>query len=141
MCFVAQATLIPSQFVSGCIHVAIAGWVVSTEMMWPQSQVFTIWPLQRKFRTSVIRHQNKSYSTTNENSAKPIILNTLKYPYKWKRSHSVMSNFAASWTAPLSMDFPGKNTGVGCRFLLQGISLYYLLKFISFRWNMILSNL
>ena len=30
-----------------------------------------------------------------------------------------------SWTvahqAPLSMDFPGKNTGVGCHFLLQGI--------------------
>ena len=30
-----------------------------------------------------------------------------------------------AWTvanqAPLSMDFPGKNTGVGCHFLLQGI--------------------
>ena len=30
-----------------------------------------------------------------------------------------------SWTifhqVPLSMDFPGKNTGVGCHFLLQGI--------------------
>ena len=25
--------------------------------------------------------------------------------------------------APLSMDFPGKNTGMGCRFLLQGIFL------------------
>ena len=24
--------------------------------------------------------------------------------------------------APLSMNFPGKNTGVGCHFLLQGIS-------------------
>ena len=37
-----------------------------------------------------------------------------------------MSNsFATPWTvahqAPLSMDFPGKNTGVGCYFLLQGI--------------------
>ena len=33
--------------------------------------------------------------------------------------------FTTSWTAacqaPLSMDFPGKNTGVGCYFLLQGI--------------------
>ena len=34
-------------------------------------------------------------------------------------------SFAIPWTAvcqaPLSMDFPGKNTGVGCHFLLQGI--------------------
>ena len=32
---------------------------------------------------------------------------------------------ATPWTvalqAPLSMDFPGKNAGVGCHFLLQGI--------------------
>ena len=31
------------------------------------------------------------------------------------------------WTvacqAPLSMDFPGRNTGVGCHFLLQGVFL------------------
>ena len=35
--------------------------------------------------------------------------------------------FATLWTvthqAPLSLDFPGKNTGVGCHFLLQGIFL------------------
>ena len=30
--------------------------------------------------------------------------------------------------APLSMDFPGKNTGVGCHFLLQGI-------FLTQGWN------
>ena len=33
--------------------------------------------------------------------------------------------FATPWTVahqvPLSMEFPGKNTGVGCHFLLQGI--------------------
>ena len=33
--------------------------------------------------------------------------------------------FATPWTvarqAPLTMDFPGKITGVGCHFLLQGI--------------------
>ena len=33
--------------------------------------------------------------------------------------------FATLWTAahqaPLSMDSPGKNTGVGCHFLLQGV--------------------
>ena len=32
--------------------------------------------------------------------------------------------FETTWTAhevPLSMDFPGKNTGMGCHFLLQGI--------------------
>ena len=35
--------------------------------------------------------------------------------------------FATPWTVALrlfcSWDFPGKNTGVGCRFLLQGIFL------------------
>ena len=34
--------------------------------------------------------------------------------------------------APLSWDFPGKNTGVGCHFLLQGI-------FPTQRWNLCLS--
>ena len=33
--------------------------------------------------------------------------------------------FVTSWTiaqqAPLSVGFPGKNTGVGCHFLVQGI--------------------
>ena len=41
-------------------------------------------------------------------------------------SHSVMSNSVAPWTVPTSLlcprDFPGNNTGVGCHFLLQGIS-------------------
>ena len=35
-----------------------------------------------------------------------------------------MSTFAIPWTvahqAPHPWDFPGKNTGVGCHFLLQG---------------------
>ena len=35
--------------------------------------------------------------------------------------------FATPWTVacqtPLSMGFPGKNSGVGCHFLLQGIFL------------------
>ena len=31
-------------------------------------------------------------------------------------------SFATPWT-PLSMEFPGRNTGVGCHFLLQGIFL------------------
>ena len=43
-------------------------------------------------------------------------------------SHLVLSDsFATSWTvvcqAPLSMGFPGKNTGVGCHALLQQIFL------------------
>ena len=43
-------------------------------------------------------------------------------------THSVMSSsLATPWTiacwAPLFMDFLGKNTGVGCHFLLQGIIL------------------
>ena len=37
----------------------------------------------------------------------------------------VSDSFATPWTAgcqtPLSMGPPGKNTGVGCHFLLQGI--------------------
>ena len=40
-------------------------------------------------------------------------------------SRSVMSDFTTPWTvarqAPLSMNSPGKNTGVGCHALLQGI--------------------
>ena len=48
---------------------------------------------------------------------------------KCKWSSSVISNqlFATPWTvayqAPLSVDFPGKSTGMGCQFLLQGIFL------------------
>ena len=38
-------------------------------------------------------------------------------------SCSVVSDSATPWTvarqAPLSMDFPGRNTGVGCHFLIQ----------------------
>ena len=42
-------------------------------------------------------------------------------------SPSVVSDSATPWTGarktPLSMDSPGKNTGVGCHFLLQGTLL------------------
>ena len=38
-----------------------------------------------------------------------------------------MSDSVTMWTValqtPLSWDFPGKNTGVGCHFLLQGYLL------------------
>ena len=49
-----------------------------------------------------------------------------KPPGKWKWSHSVVSNslghHGPQSTRPLHpWDFPGKNTGVGCHFLLQGI--------------------
>ena len=41
--------------------------------------------------------------------------------------------FAAPWTiahqAPLSMDFPGESTGVGCHLLLRGI-------FLTQGWNL-----
>ena len=40
-------------------------------------------------------------------------------------AHSVMSTLCDPWTValqvPLSRDFPGKDTGIGCHFLLQGI--------------------
>ena len=46
---------------------------------------------------------------------------------KWKWSRSVVSDSATSWTVPARLihpwDFPAKSTGVGCHFLLQGISL------------------
>ena len=57
---------------------------------------------------------------------------TLKCGIKWFIARSlhvqlVVSDSTTPWTAarqaPLSMDFPGKNTGVGCHFLLQGIFL------------------
>ena len=50
-----------------------------------------------------------------------------KEGWKWKWSHSVMSNSAAPWTVAHQVlhpwNFPGKSTGVGCHFLLQGIFL------------------
>ena len=46
---------------------------------------------------------------------------------EWVKSLSHVQLFATSWTvacqAPLSWDFPGKNTGVGRYFLLQVIFL------------------
>ena len=47
--------------------------------------------------------------------------------WKWKWSHSVVSDSVTHglWSArlPHPWDFPGKNTGVGCHFLLQEIFL------------------
>ena len=42
-----------------------------------------------------------------------------------KKSAKCIRLFVTPWTvacqAPLSMEFTGKNTGIGCYFLLQGI--------------------
>ena len=61
------------------------------------------------------------------------LLETGTYIWKWKWSHSFMSDslqthglYPARLLHP--WDFPGKNTGVGCHFLLQGI-------FLSQGWN------
>ena len=48
------------------------------------------------------------------------------FPWKWKWSHSVLSDsFQPHGWQPTRLccpwDFPGKNTGMGCHFLLQGI--------------------
>ena len=43
-----------------------------------------------------------------------------------------MTPWTVARQAPLSMDFPGKNTGVGCHFLLQGSSQPGDLTCISF---------
>ena len=48
-------------------------------------------------------------------------------------------SFVTQWTvahqAPLSWDFPGKNTGVGCPFLLQGIFLTQGLNLRLLHWQ------
>ena len=36
--------------------------------------------------------------------------------------------------APLSLDFPGKNTGVGCHFILQGFFLDLGIEYVSLAW-------
>ena len=56
-------------------------------------------------------------------------------------SHSVISDsFASLWTvacqSPVSWDFSGKNTGVGCHFLLQGILLTQGLNSCFLHWQM-----
>ena len=69
-----------------------------------------------------------------EEAEKFLLVNTA---VKWSKSTSVfisvcvLSHFSCVWLfrdpvdcspqAPLSMGFPGKNTGVGCHFLFQGI--------------------
>ena len=59
------------------------------------------------------------YLAQNINSINIYILNVVVVIYL--RSYLLLP-FATPWTvahqAPLSMDFPGKNTGVGCHFLL-----------------------
>ena len=57
-----------------------------------------------------------------------IFLLAYYYRVKWSREVKLLSCvwlFATPWTvaykAPLSMNFPGKSTRVGCHFLLQGI--------------------
>ena len=49
---------------------------------------------------------------------------TFRKFYLWRESvsHSIVSDFAIPWTVRLlcSWNSPGKNTGVGCHFLLQG---------------------
>ena len=49
----------------------------------------------------------------------------MSFLYVYVLSHLVLADSVTSWTtacpAPLSMDFPGTNTGMGCHFLLQGI--------------------
>ena len=54
----------------------------------------------------------------------------------------VVSDSATSWPAalqaPLSMNFPVKNTGVGCHFLLQGLYVkirYLILRQVESKWG------
>ena len=51
----------------------------------------------------------------------------------------MLDSFATPWTvahqAPLSMGFPGKNTGLGCHFLQQGIFLIQGLNLHLLLWQ------
>ena len=52
------------------------------------------------------------------------ILILIVITYDWAFSHSVMSSFlqpCGLWPIFCPWDSPGKNTGGGCHFLLQGI--------------------
>ena len=57
----------------------------------------------------------------------------------WWFSRPVVSDSLPPWTVapqvPLSMDFPGKNTGVGCHFLLQGIFPTQVSKLDLLHWQ------
>ena len=46
-----------------------------------------------------------------------------------------MSAWTVAHQAPLSMEFPGKNTGMGCHFLLQGIFLTQGLNLGLLHWQ------
>ena len=68
------------------------------------------------------------------------VSNNSSYMHAQLLSHVQL--FETLWTvagqAPLSMDFPGKNTGVVCHFLLQGIcptqgSDLYLLRLLHWQ--------
>ena len=52
---------------------------------------------------------------------------------------TLSNSFETPWTvarqAPLSMEFPSKNTGVGCHFLLQGIFLTQGSKLPLLHWQ------
>ena len=54
-------------------------------------------------------------------------------------SHSVMSDSVTLWTIahqyPLLWDFPGKNTGLGCHFFLQGVFPIQGLNFSLLHWQ------
>ena len=58
---------------------------------------------------------------THHRAAKSTCHNSWSEVKEW--SHSVVYDSATPWPARLfrPWDFPGKNTGVGCHFLLQGI--------------------
>ena len=60
----------------------------------------------------------------------------ISFSSAWKRKVKVKSLsrvqlLATPWTAayqaPLSMDFPGKSTGMGCHCLLQMLCIFYLI--------------
>ena len=62
------------------------------------------------------------YTFKNESITVPImvkvkVLTAQSYPRLFA------TQWIVAWQAPLSMNSPGKNTGVSCHFLLQGIFL------------------
>ena len=97
------------------------------EVMGLDAMILVFWMLSCKpaFSLSSFFHQVKVFTLNNF-----VFLNsTFIKLLNWRYVHacSVMSNSVIQQTAalqaPLSIEFPGKSTGMGCHFLLQGIFL------------------
>ena len=81
--------------------------------------------LFKKTQSAMFKHHN---DITPERELCQILQNIIATFQNAVLSHSVSDSFMTPWTVACARlvcpwNFPGKNTGVGCHFLLQGIFL------------------